>query len=224
MPDGNRRLPLPRSKAGKGGLTGAIAGLALLAGISYEDAEQTVHDVDQHESGGRQRLHSFRDSVGIWTICGGITHWNDGRAVGPGDTATVDECRVVTVQQINDRTKPLVRGIPQIYQRPNQIRALIDLSFNAGVSGVVNGSIGRNIRAGNWARASVAILPYDKGTYPRPQRGMACVKKQSRPGWACRIPGLTTRRLANKCRFDVGRPDLAGRPVIIDPRCKGLQQ
>lgn len=141
---------------------GSIAALAALFAISTQDAEKTVHDIDMHESGGRQRLVAFRDSVGIWTICGGIIRWPDGRPVKQGDTATVRQCEDITAQQIYEHARPLARCIPQLQGRPNQVRALVDLSFNVGTGGVCNGRIGTSIRAGDWAAASQGILAYDR--------------------------------------------------------------
>lgn len=193
--------------AKKGAVAGALLALAALAGISIEDAGKVVTDVDRHESGGRQRLAAFRDSVGIWTICGGIITWPDGRRVKQGDTATVEQCHEITAQQILERAGPLVRGIPQLRGRPNQVRALVDESFNCGVASVVNGSVGASIRAGAWSAASKAILACDRGTFRKPTPGRDCVPKKKRPGWwSCRIPGLTARRLDNRRLFDLGRP------------------
>lgn len=197
--------PFPSTKSGKGAVGGALIALAALAGISLNDAGKVVDDVDRHESGGRQRLAAFQDSVGIWTICGGIITWPDGRRVARGDTATEAQCHEITAQQIVDRAGPLVRCVPQIKGRPYQVRALVDLSFNVGVAGVCNGSVGSNIRGGHWAAASAAILRYDRGTFPRPHPEGECVRKQG-PGWSCRIPGLSARRRDNQRMFDTGRP------------------
>lgn len=200
------QFPTPPRPSPKAAITGgAIAALAAVFAMSTQDAEKTVHDIDMHESGGRQRLVAFQDSVGIWTICGGIIRWPNGVPVKRGDRATEKQCHEITAQQILEHGAPLAKCLPQLKGRPNQARALIDLTFNAGVHGVCTGSIAANIRAGRWAAASQGILAWDKGSFGRPPRGMACTKKAG-PGWSCRIPGLSKRRQDNKRLFDLSRP------------------
>jgi GH24 family phage-related lysozyme (muramidase) len=121
--------------------------------------------------------------------------------VARDDTATADQCDAITIQQINERARPLVACVPQIKGHPYQVRALVDLSFNVGVQGVCHGAVGTNVRAGNKAAAGRAILAYDRGTFPHPIPGRDCVKKKG-PGWSCRIPGLTSRRIDNRRMFD----------------------
>jgi GH24 family phage-related lysozyme (muramidase) len=194
-------FPTPKTNAGKGAAAAALATLAAITGLSLSDAGKVEDDVNRHESGHHWRLEAFQDSVGIWTICGGIITWPDGRRVRQGDTATADQCEAITIQQINERAAPLVRCVPSIKGHPYQVRALVDLSFNVGVQGVCRGAVGTNVRAGNKAAAGRAILAYDRGTFPRPT-GRDCVKKKSGPGWSCRIPGLTARRIDNRRMFD----------------------
>lgn len=213
MAEDNRGLPdfpaapATRSTARKlGPVAGGVAALAAIAGISYQDASGTVEDVQQHESGGKLHLTAYLDSVRIPTICDGIIRWPDGRPVQLGDTATPDQCQAMLINEVLPRARALVRCAPQLYGRTNQIRALIDLSYNAGVAGICDGTIGRDIRAGDWAGAEVAIAPWDRGTFPRPQPGPNRDCRRTARGWLCRIPGLTYRRAANQARFHILRP------------------
>src|SRR4051812_5818493 len=115
-----------------GPIAAGIFALAAIAGVSYENAAGTVDDVQQHESGRKLHLVAYLDSVRIPTICDGIIRWPDGRAVQLGDTATAEQCQVMLINEILPRARALVGCAPQLYGRTNQIRALIDLSYNAG--------------------------------------------------------------------------------------------
>jgi GH24 family phage-related lysozyme (muramidase) len=199
--------PAAKKPAAAGGLV-AIALLAAVIGGTNEDAGSIVTDVQQHESGGRVYLTAYQDSVKIWTICDGIIRWEDGSAVRQGDTSTPERCQALVVREILPRAKALIACIPQLYGRRNQVRALIDLSYNAGFAGICNGRIGADIRRGDWADASAAILPWDRGSFPRPvaTSGISDCRKKTAGGWSCRIRGLTARRVQNKTRFDLDRP------------------
>lgn len=159
-----------------------------------------------HESGGRQYLKAYQDSGNIWTICDGIIKWPDGRPVRKGDTATVEQCRQMLEAELIAHAEPLMQCLPQLYGRVNQVKALVDASYNLGTSAICNGSIGKRIRVGDWAGASQAILLYDRVTFPKPLPGRDCVKNKTKPGWACKVRGLTLRRTQNKAMFDIARP------------------
>jgi GH24 family phage-related lysozyme (muramidase) len=196
------QAPRPGGAVKKG--AGAAA-LAALLGISVSTAVDISKDTQRHESSGRVILKAYPDSGHIWTICDGIIRWQSGQPVRPGDTATPEQCEDLRYDALIKHGRPLIQCLPELNGRDNQVRALIDLSYNAGVAGVCNGQVGQNVRAGHWAAAGRAILLYDRVTFPRPQPGKDCVKKKG-PGWACRIRGLTNRRIENKARFDMNRP------------------
>jgi GH24 family phage-related lysozyme (muramidase) len=205
----NSPQPAPPPSSGNAKRGGIIAaGLLLLAAIiggTPQDAGNVVGDIQQHESSIRFHPDAYQDSVGIWTICDGIIRWEDGPPVKKGDKATPERCQSLLIHEVLPRARRLVACIPSLYRRTNQIRALIDLSYNAGVEGICSGTIGKDIRAGDWAGASLAIMPWDRGTFARFQPGRDCRPKPHHR-WLCRIPGLTNRRIANKVRFDINRP------------------
>lgn len=195
--------PPSRGKQAAGAAAGLVA-LAALIGVSITDAGNVVGDIQRHESGGRVYLEAYQDSVGIWTICDGIIRWEDGRPIHRGDSASIDRCRALTASAVVNHARPLVRCLPQLYGRTNQVRALVDLSYNVGPAAICSGQIGTAIRGGDWAGASRAILLYDRGTFPRPHPGADC--RRTARGWACRIGGLSNRRRENAVRFDIARP------------------
>lgn len=197
------QAPKPAGAVKKG--AGAAA-LAALLGVTVSTAVSVSDDTQRHESSGRVILTAYADSGGVWTICDGVIRWPDRRPVRRGDTATKEQCEAMRYDELIRHGQPLIQCLPQLRGRDNQVRALIDLSYNAGVGGVCTGSIGQNVRAGHWSAAASAILLYDRVTFSRPQPGRDCVKKKSGPGWACKVRGLTNRRIENKARFDTNRP------------------
>lgn len=196
--------PAPAPDQQKRPSKGAVA-LAAALGITVATAVGISNDVQQHESSGRVILKAYPDSGGVWTDCDGITRWPNGQPVRKGDVATPEQCEAARYDALIKHGVPLIHCIPALKGRDNQIRALIDLSYNAGVGAVCSGSIGRDLRAGHWAAGSLAILPYDKVSFAAPQPGKQCFRK-SNGGWACTIQGLSNRRQQNKARFDIGRP------------------
>jgi lysozyme len=195
----------PRPPAG--GVTSKHVGaatLAAIAGVSIATATGMSNDTRQHESSGRIILSAYPDAGGVWSICDGIIRWPNGRPVRRGDTATPEQCDELRYTELIRHTRPLIACLPVLYGRDNQVRALVDISYNIGAGGVCTGSVGRDIRAGDWAAASLAILPYDRVTFTRPQPGRDCVR--TRRGWACKVKGLSVRRQQNQWRFDQGRP------------------
>jgi GH24 family phage-related lysozyme (muramidase) len=191
--------PLLQGRNVKGGALAALLGISITAAIG------TMSDVQRHESGRRRPLAAYLDSVGVPTICDGIIRYPDGRPVRMDDTATEDQCDAYFEHEIVDHARPLVVGIPQLYGRENQMRALVDETYNCGVAFVVNGSVGKNIRAGNWAAAKDHIADCSRGTFKKPIAGRDCTPKRT-GGWLCVIPGLLARRRDNQARFSIDLP------------------
>lgn len=177
--------------------------LALVLGVSVSTAVDTMHDTRRNESSGKAHLCAYPDSVGIWTIGDGLIRYPDGRTVKRGDCITQKQADEYFEQEMVTHARPMVAGIPQLYGRGPQVRAALDITYNCGVGFVVNGAIGRSIRAGDWLAANRHIMDCSRGTFhkvPPSRIAHDCVKKRA-GGFACIIPGLEARRRRNQVQF-----------------------
>jgi len=89
-----------------------------------------------------QRLTPYRDIVGIWTVCAGVT----GPAVIPGRTYTQDECDALTSAAAADHAEPIARCLPRD-ATPGQKAAAVLLGYNVGVSKVCGSTFVRRLHA-----------------------------------------------------------------------------
>lgn len=76
-----------------------------------------------------QRLTPYRDIVGVWTVCAGVT----GPAVIPGRTYTQDECDALNSIAAADHAEPIAKCLPHD-ATPGQKAAAVLLGYNVGVS------------------------------------------------------------------------------------------
>lgn len=119
----------PRAKA-------AAAGLILVS-ASLSTA------ISQFESSGRVITTPYRDIVGVWTVCDGIT----GKHVIPGKEYTPEECKALAAGEIEKHGLGLLGclNVP-IGQRPYE--ALTSWTFNVGVGAACGSTLVRKINAG----------------------------------------------------------------------------
>lgn len=141
----------------KGGAAGAIAGTALAVAVAFIGDWEGL------------RLNSYRDIVGVWTICYGET-----KGVGPGMKATKQECDELLGASISSHEQGMRRCLknpgPTLKERAASFSAKTDgiptgpyvafvsLSYNIGYGGFCNSSLPRLINAGN-IRAACNALP-----------------------------------------------------------------
>ena len=132
------------------------------------------------------RLQSYRDSVGVWTIGYGST----GPAIGPGLTWTTEQAETALLDKAHSFglqirlavTAPLTQA---------QLDALVSLVYNIGPAAFKASTLLKRLNAGRPAEAADQFLRWNKGT----------VK-----GVKVEIPGLTTRRVAERAVFLGGTP------------------
>ena len=107
---------------------------------------------------GRE-LDAYRDVVGVWTICEGIT----GPDVVRGRTATHAECDALLETAVARHLTGLAACV-QVPLKENEWIALGSWVFNVGVYGACNSSLVRKVNAGvpatTWCRE---LLKWDKG-------------------------------------------------------------
>ncbi|MBX3535595.1 MAG: lysozyme [Xanthobacteraceae bacterium] len=138
-------------------MAGAIAGTALAVAVAFIGDWEGL------------RLNSYRDIVGVWTICYGET-----KGVGPNMQKTKAECDELFAKSISEHEQGMRRCLtnpgPTLKQRVADFSAKIDgiptgpyiafvsLSYNIGYGGFCNSSLPRLINAGN-IRAACDALP-----------------------------------------------------------------
>lgn len=110
----------------------------------------------EHEG---ERLVSYRDIAGVWTI--GVGH--TGSDVRPGLTITQARSRELLRDDISFVLSRLVPAI----RRPvtvGQMAALASLAFNVGITNTLTSTALRRVKAGDMARVPAAIRMWRKAT------------------------------------------------------------
>lgn len=123
------------------------------------------------------RLTTYRDIVGVWTGCGGITE-----GMGPNMRFTPEEC----AKKNYDEVLKFAHGVDQAITRPmtlDQHIAFTSMAYNIGLGAFKNSTLVREFNRGNIIRACLEMV------YAGPDR----------EGWTKaggkRTAGLVYRRL-----------------------------
>lgn len=97
---------------------------------------------------------SYRDVVGIWTVCTGDT-----ANVTPGKTYSKAECEARLERQLIAHAKPVMQCVPGLTRnRPNQLAASVSLAYNIGTSAFCRSTVARRFNAGQWKAGCDAFL------------------------------------------------------------------
>ncbi|WP_290684715.1 lysozyme [Haematobacter sp. UBA3484] len=114
---------------------------------------------------GRE-LRAYRDIVGVWTICQGLTE-----GVRPGDVATVEECDTrfaAELRKFHDGISACYPGIPAL---PDKVQvAYLSLAYNIGIAGFCGSTARRRAEAGDLPNACHAMTWWNKVTNSRGQK------------------------------------------------------
>lgn len=139
----NRILPTKRAKMAAASSIGAVA---LVISVLIQPWEAL-------------RLHSYRDSVGVWTICYGET-----KGVRRGQTATKAQCdERLRVRVERDFYRPLVACITDFDRAPITVQAsLISLAYNVGPAAVCRSTAADLLRQGKYQDACMAATAYNR--------------------------------------------------------------
>ena len=140
--------PAPAKKPGAKTLIGTIGAAAALIVAPF---------VSGWESGGKPRLVTYKDIVGVWTICDGET-----LGVKPGMVETAEGCRVREEQALIRHAEPVLACTPALRGRPNQLSAAISLAYNIGTTAYCRSTVARRFNAGQWAAACEAFLAWNR--------------------------------------------------------------
>lgn len=108
------------------------------------------------------RLHTYRDVVGIPTVCFGET-----RGVKMGDSYTMDECKAM----LGDGLVDFEAGIRKCLKAPDAIPdetyvAALSLSYNIGQGSFCGSTVRKKLDAGDIRGACNAFLSWNKAGRP----------------------------------------------------------
>lgn len=135
-------------------------------------------------------LAAFRDPVGIWTICDGITKIpRDGvrRPVRQGDRATAKECGEWLQYEVKAHLAEVDRCTPGL---PDPIRvAMGDITFNVGAAAYCGSRMAALLRNGQYAEGCAELRKWINGRVG---------------GKLVPMPGLARRREADRAWCDYG--------------------
>lgn len=184
-------------------VVGLATALLLLRDVPLEESGRKV-DVQIAADGtakvrhvsGKQYLRAYLDTVGVATACDGLTSVN-GRRVTMKDRFTEAQCAVMLEAELVRHAAPVMKCTPglslSIPGRDHARFAAVSMAYNIGVGGWCGSSAARHMNAGRLRAGCDAFLPWNKGTFARPQPGKACIHKRDGK-WLCPIGGLTARR------------------------------
>lgn len=99
---------------------------------------------------------------------------------------TPQECKELLAKGVQDFADPVMKCVPALRERPNQLAASVSLSYNIGGSAFCRSSVARKFNAGDWKGGCDAFLLWNRAGGKE-------------------IRGLTNRRNAERavCRKDL---------------------
>lgn len=148
-------------------LFASVAATTVVIGVVGMESLQT------HEG---LRLSSYRDPVGIWTICWGHT----GPEVKAGLRYTKEQCEYILAQDIIKHQvvlygpKSCIGNALQPYT--NRMDAVTSFTFNVGTNGFCKSTMARKLRAGDYDGAS---REFPKWVYAKGQKFPGLVKRRA---------------------------------------------
>lgn len=111
------------------------------------------------------RLVAYRDIVGVWTICGGITA-AAGIRIYPGMTMTMQRCTELMWVKVAEYRSGLHRYFTAatiaLRLPPTRDTAYTSLAYNVGIVGIGKSTAVRRLNAGDVRGGCEAITWYDK--------------------------------------------------------------
>ncbi|WP_230781577.1 lysozyme [Sphingomonas sp. Leaf37] len=142
----------PAKKTLAGVIGSVVAAAALFVLVPKEESGRTVQATVQADQSiaiqhvaGKQYLDAYLDIVKVPTACDGIT-----RGVRMGMRFTPTQCNAMLEEELIAHAEPIIRCIPTIHGRPDQLIAAVSLSYNIGAAGVCKSSIARLWNARQW--------------------------------------------------------------------------
>lgn len=103
--------------------------------------------------------HAYKDSVGVTTICYGVTNYD--RPVKMGDTKTVAQCKEMLSEDL-PRYKKMVDRVIHVPMPPHRTAAMVSFVYNVGEGNLKKSSVARKINAGDWRGGCEALMLWNK--------------------------------------------------------------
>ena len=154
--------------SGKKTLAGVISSVAAAAALfvlvpKEESGRQVKATVNADQTitvthvAGRQYLDAYLDIVKVPTACDGIT-----KGVKMGMRFTPAQCNDLLEQELIAHAEPIIRCVPALKGRSNQVIAAVSLSYNIGTAGFCKSSIAARWNAGQWRAGCERFLLFNK--------------------------------------------------------------
>lgn len=104
-------------------------------------------------------LTSYRDIVGVWTIC-----WGETKGIGPGMRRTLAECDAMLQRRVvADYFLPLVRGVKGFTEAPVSVQAsLTSGAYNFGTGAALRSTAARRVGERRYREACEAQTAFNK--------------------------------------------------------------
>lgn len=99
----------------------------------------------------------YKDIVGVWTVCNGDTY-----DVVPGKRADKEECQERLERQLINHSKPVLKCVPTLHDRPSQLAASVSLAYNIGTGGYCKSTAARLFNERKWREGCNAMLLWNK--------------------------------------------------------------
>lgn len=136
----------PKLTPGRIGAAGAVVSICSLAAAFVAPWEGLY-------------THAYKDSVGVPTICYGVT--NADRPVKMGDTASKADCEKWLAEDM-PRYKAQVDKCVHVAMPPHRYAAIISFTYNVGGGALCKSSVARKLNAGDVTGGCNALLLYDR--------------------------------------------------------------
>lgn len=190
----NGKTQTTTARPGKKTLAGVIGSIAAAAALfvlvpKEESGRQVKATVNTDQTvtvqhvAGKQYLDAYLDIVKVPTACDGIT-----KGVKMGMRFTPAQCNDLLEEELVAHAEPIIRCVPALKGRTNQVIAAVSLSYNIGTAGVCKSSIAKLWNAGQW-RAGCDRFPLFNKAGGRVIKGL--VNRRARERAIC-IQGLAT--------------------------------
>jgi len=110
------------------------------------------------------RSHPYQDSVGVWTIGYGTTHYPDGKKVGPNDNS-ISESRASDIMKAMIDKEYVPQVIESIGNTPTsqeQFDALVSFAYNLGAGALDRSTLIKLHRQRNYGLAAAEFPRWNK--------------------------------------------------------------
>jgi lysozyme len=106
-----------------------------------------------------KRNIAYADIVGVPTVCYGHTGAGTGKV---GSRKTDAECKTLLADDVQKHMRPILKCVPGLASRPNQLAASTILTFNIGTGGFCRSTAARRFNAGDWRGGCEAFMMWTR--------------------------------------------------------------